>query len=184
MKTLEQWKFFGIKTYKGLALFTYLIILSSLFVGNPLNKILPSQDLHAVLFLIGMVLVGLSCFFHFKTLPTWRTRVVYFGLAAIALMFFLRLSLNERSHLIEYCVLTVFVFNAFEEKGMPSIKRYTHTFFVCFILGVLDEFFQYFMPKRVMDVEDIVFNTLAISFVLLNHLGIQQIKKWGKKKLS
>ena len=184
MKTQEQWNFLGIKTYTGLAIFTYTAILSTLFTGNPLRKVLPSQDLHAVLFLIGMLLVGSSCALNFRSLPSWRGRAVYFGIAALLLMFFLRLSLNERSHLIEYSILSLFVFNAFEKKGWTKYKRYRSTFGLCFGLGVLDELLQYFLPNRVMDGEDIVFNTLAIGFVLLNHLVMEWIKKWVKKKPS
>ena len=184
MKKIDQWRFLGIKTYKNLAVFTYVLILSTLFIGNPLREILPSQDLHAVLFLAGMLLVGLSCLFNYNTLPSWRSRAVYFGLAALFLMFFLRLSLQERSHLIEYCILTLFVFNALEIKTIPKIKRYFFTFFLCFALGAFDEILQHFLPDRVMDAEDVFFNTLAISFVLLNHFLVEQIKKWGKKKPS
>lgn len=184
MNTDEKWNFFGIKTYTGLAIVTYSIILSTLFIGNPLNKIFPNQDFHALLFLLGMLLIGLSCILNFKTLPTWRGRTVYVGIAAIALLFFLRLSLNERSHLIEYCILALFVFNAFEKKGVLKHKLYFYSFGVCFCLGVLDELFQYFLPNRVMDTEDVFFNTLAIVFVLLHHFTIGWIKKWNKKKPS
>lgn len=184
MKTQEKWNLFGIKTYRALAIFTYAVILSTLFTGNPLRNVLPSQDLHAVLFLTGMILIGSSCILNLRNLPSWRGRAVYLGIAAILLLFFLRLSLNERSHLIEYCILTVFVFNAFDKKGWGKYKRYRSTFGVCFGLGVLDELLQYFLPNRVLDGEDIVFNTLAISIVLFNHFISQWAKKWIKKKPS
>lgn len=91
-------------------------------------------------------------------------------LAAYALLFVRMALVTERSHLIEYSVLAVFVYEALHERRsqgrrvpVPGLLAWGLTTAV----GVLDECIQAFLPSRVFDTEDIVFNTLAAAMAVV-----------------
>ena len=167
--------------YAGLVL---VVIISTLVFGRPLLGILGNQDIQAVIFLLGMVLVGATIIVHgLKTRPSKTEIVIWIGLAAVFLMFFLRLGLPERSHLMEYSVLAIFVHRALIERasqGNQVLKPAILAFSATLIIGVLDECIQIFLPSRVFDPNDILFNSFAAFMAIGLSLGLQ----WARKKIS
>ena len=139
----------------------------------------------AVFFLLGMFLVG-------ATIVTQGVRVrigkaeiaVAMGIVAAYLMVFTRMAiLEERSHLIEYGVLGVFIYEALSERArqgrqvpLPPVVAALLTA----ALGVIDEGIQWFLPDRVFDPQDILFNLLAGTMAI----GAVMALAWARRRTS
>ncbi len=164
-----------------------ITIFLTLFVGKPLEKYLMSQNLQAVLFLGGMALVALTIFSHGAHL---RIREMDFailiGLVAIYFMFFFRLGAPERSHLIEYSVLAVFIHGALAERAnhfqFPSWRAALLAGFITIAIGSIDESLQIFLPHRVFDVNDIIFNGLVAILAIGASMILNKVQLRLRKK--
>lgn len=157
-------------------------IFSTLFIGQPLFKLLANQNLQAAYFLLGMALVGATIIVHgLKTKSSKFEISLWLGLAGVYTMLFLRLGLPERSHLMEYSVLAVFIHKAISER-INQGKRIPFpaflSFLITFLIGVMDECLQIFLPNRVFDPEDIVFNGMAAAMAI----GASSLLSWGRRK--
>ena len=112
-----------------------------------------------VVILVAIVTQGL------KTKPTGPEIGVALGVAAAYLMVFVRMAVpTERSHLIEYGVVALIIHEALRERAdhgrhvpAPALLAILTTSLV----GTLDECIQWFVPSRVFDRVDILFNVLA-----------------------
>ena len=170
------------KRYWVLVALVFLAILIVLFVGSPLLSLFNDQNHQAILFVAGMILSGFAILaYGIKSKKIKREIGIILGLAAVFLMLFLRLGLSERSHVIEYSVLTLFVFMAFEERAKNSSTANSpifNTLMFTLPVGVFDEGIQSLLPDRVFDINDVVFNTL----VSISTVGILILIKWIRKK--
>ncbi len=112
-----------------------------------------------VVILVAIVTQGL------KTKPTGPEIGVALGVAAAYLMVFVRMAVpTERSHLIEYGVVALIIHEALRERAsqgrrvpVPALLAVLATS----LIGTLDECIQWFVPSRVFDRVDIMFNVLA-----------------------
>ena len=138
--------------------------------------------LEASSFLFGMLLVGAAIFTQrVKTRPGWSELGVWLGVAAAYLMVFVRMaSPVERSHLIEYGVVAVFVHEALIERSgrggrvwLPAVVAVV----VTVLLGWLDEGIQAILPNRVYDIQDVVFNTLAAVMAVAARVAIAWVRR-------
>lgn len=167
-----------------LALMVLLLIFSTLFVGQPLLEYFGDQNLRAIIFLTVMILIGAAILFHaLKTRPSRIEIAIWLGMAAIFIMFFLRLGMPERSHLIEYAVLAILIHKAIDERIgrekqilIPALIAIVITF----LIGVLDECIQIFLPDRVFDIQDILFNGMVVSMAI----GFRLVFTWVRKHFS
>ena len=164
------------------AAITYLAILTSIVLGTPFQKWLWGQDVQAVLFLLGMLLTGITIIvFGLKLRPRSPELILWLGFATIGVMLIFRLGAPERSHLMEYGVLAIFIYKALTLRHstkslvFPALPAFVLTSF----LGALDEGIQFFIPNRVFDTEDILFNMLAAFMAVGGSLVLQ----WARKKL-
>ena len=158
------------KLYWLCACIVVAVIYTILFIPHPLVAFFKDQNTQAVIFLCGMFLTGLTIIFHaIKLRPGNKELSIWIGIAAVTLMLFLRLGIPERSHLIEYSILAIFIYNALIERKKGG-KRLPKTALIAIILsfsvGVLDEAIQHFLPHRVFDPMDILFNGLVIVFAI------------------
>lgn len=167
--------------YTGLVL---LAILSTLMFGHPLLGIFGSQNVQAVIFVLGMLLTGTTILIYgLKTRPGRTEVVIWIGFAAVYLMLFLRLGLPERSHLMEYSVLAIFIHLALVERAKQGKKVPAPAllaFGLTLLTGVLDEGVQYFLPDRVFDPYDIMFN----AFAAFAAIGSGMLLRWIRRKMS
>ncbi len=172
---------------KQLWFWVALVILGiflSLFIGRPLLELFSNQDIQAVFFLLGMALTGIIILVHGLKRKTRRTELILLlGIITVYLMLFLRLGLPERSHLIEYSILAIFIHNALHERFRENkgiYKPLLLSFVIAFLIGVMDELIQIFLPDRVFDLTDILFNgiviTVALTFNLILTLVSQRYK--------
>lgn len=97
-------------------------------------------------------------------------------------MLMFRLGAPERSHLIEYCSLTLCLHRALSLRwnGKPWLWIALATGLIALSIGVLDEVLQVFLPQRVFALEDIFFNSLAVFATLT----IQALGGWVKGERS
>lgn len=161
-----------------------IIIFSTLFIGRPFLKLLENQFIQSLFFLFGMFMIGITTIAHALTLQSKKFGIaIWLGFLAIYVLIFLRLGLAERSHLIEYGVLAVFIHKALIERfhHINKVKKsgwLALTFII--LIGVIDESIQLFLPDRIFDSYDIVFNCLAAIMTI----GAVMLIDWFVKKLN
>lgn len=176
------------KRYWFAAALVLFAILATLAFGRPLQHMLRSQALQAVFFVAGMLLVAVAVLIHgFKVKPDKKEIALWIGLAAVYTMFVFRLGAPERSHLIEYSVLAIFIHKALIERYHATkkvLKPALIAFVTTAIIGVLDEGVQYFIPNRHFDPVDIVFNCLAALMAVGGTLAIQFARILFRKKIK
>lgn len=158
----------------------WLAILSLLFLGQPLLKILSDQGVQAALFVWGMLLVGVIVAIHAFKGKLGKVEIIFWLSALVILsMVFLRLGLSERSHLIEYSVLGVLIHSALLERQNqistiwnPSLLAVLLTI----LLGIIDELLQLLAPHRIFDFNDIIFNSVAAIFAVGSRVVVNFIR--------
>ena len=162
--------FFASARERRLWLWTLAVVIaiySTLFFGSTVAGVLREGGLiEASIFLGAMVLVGATVLAQgLRARPGGVEVTVALGVAVVYLLVLMRLaSPVERSHLIEYSVLAVFVYEALTERAshgrlvpVPPLLAILATALV----GTIDEGVQWLLPDRVYDPVDIVFNVLA-----------------------
>ncbi len=140
-------------------------IFASLGFSGSLVDLLTDDNVAAVAFGIALLLVSAAVLSQgLQSKPGGAEIAVAFGISAVILMLLLRLTLAERTHLIEYGVLAVFVHAALTERmeqGRHVRAPALIAVFLVAAIGLLDESIQLALPHRVFDPEDLLFNTLA-----------------------
>lgn len=137
---------------------------------------------------LGLLLVGilgayfLTYLIFQKEVRKGSVYIAFFliSLACLALLKYMCVTGAERFHLLLYGILSCVVFWALKldvRKG----TAYYYTVIVVFVLGVIDELIQGFLPMRVFDIKDIFMNWLSggmgvlfILFVLRPNLSKQE----------
>jgi VanZ family protein len=86
----------------------------------------------------------------------------------------------ERTHLIEYGVVAVFIYEALAERvtqgrhvPMPALLAVLITV----LIGIADECLQAFLPSRVFDPRDILFNSLAAVMTVVASVFLGWVRK-------
>ena len=134
------------------------------------------------LFLVGATVVTQGL----KARPGGAEIAVALGVTAAYLMVFFRMvSLEERTHLIEYGVVGVFIYEALAERAshgrrvpLPPLLAILATA----ALGLLDEGIQLFLPSRVFDPVDILFNLLAGAMSVAASVALAWARRWSRRR--
>ncbi|MBN2620133.1 VanZ family protein [candidate division WOR-3 bacterium] len=75
---------------------------------------------------------------------------------------------RDFSHVFAYAFVTFLLFRGFTQKGkVVKINHFVYTSSLLFVLCMLDETIQAFMPSRGFEVTDIMLNLLSAALVLL-----------------
>ena len=134
-------------------------------------------------FFFCMALSGLTVLLHGLARRPGRTELaIWSGLVAVYLLLILRLGVPERTHLMEYSVLAVFVHMALSERQKDKTRFLLvglMAFVLVFSIGVMDEVVQFFLPSRVYDPIDILFNGLAACLAIVSSMILQ----WARIKI-
>jgi VanZ family protein len=87
---------------------------------------------------------------------------------------------EERTHLIEYSLVAILIYQALVERKrngrqvpFPTLLAFTATV----ILGLLDESIQWNLPNRVFDWVDVGFNTLAALMAIGVSLALVYVRR-------
>ncbi len=140
-------------------------IFASLGFSGSLEDLVDDDNVAAVVFGLALLLVAATVLTRgLQSIPGGAEIAVAFGIAAVVLMVLLRLTLAERTHLIEYGVLAVFIHAALTERvnqgrrvPLPALIAIV----AATLIGIIDESIQLALPYRVFDPEDMLFNSLA-----------------------
>jgi VanZ family protein len=148
---------------------------------------LHNYDLLAVFFVTGMLLVGATIVTQGLTVRPGGTEIVItLGLIATFFMAATRITLlEERSHLIEYSIVAVFIYEALKERkshGAYVPNPGLIAIIATSIIGIIDEAIQAFLPSRVFDPQDISFNIFAAIFAIIASLILSWFRKWIRKR--
>ncbi len=164
------------------ALSVLAAILTTLVIGRPLQRLLMDQNMQFAFFLLSMILTGATIIMHgLKVRPSKTEMVICVGLAAVYIKINFRLGAAERSHLIEYGVLAIFIHKALIERLSNKnklLRQALIAFALTTLIGVFDEGVQMFLPSRVFDLRDMLFNSLAAFMAIGGSMFLQ----WARNK--
>ena len=136
----------------------------SLGLGSRLVGVI-NEKLLAAAFIVCLILVAVSVLTQgLRVRPRGREIGVVTGIVAVYVLLGVRLAIPERSHLMEYGVLAVFVYEALRERvanGRRVLLPAVSAFVATALVGVIDESLQGILPNRVFDWNDLLFNCLA-----------------------
>jgi len=160
-------------------------IYALIFIGQPLAGQLRDREILTNGFWLAIFLVIATIAWHgWKRRFTYMEIGIWIGVITIYLLGFLRMAVpEERSHLIEYSVLAIFIHEALKERlrnGKYVWKPALFSIIIASIIGLLDELIQLFIPARVFDPIDIFFNTLAAFLAISSSTAIS----WARKKVK
>lgn len=141
-------------------------IFSTLGLARKLSAVLGDSGLNVGLFILGCFLVLAAVITQgLQARPSGLEIGIALGVLAAYLLVFVRMAIpTERSHLIEYGVVALFIHEALLERASQGRKVPTPALLAILaaaLLGVLDEGIQGLIPNRVLDPVDMLFNTLA-----------------------
>lgn len=158
-------------------------IYSTLGLARMLTGLLRDRGLLEGAFVLGFLLVLTTIVTQgLKTRPGGVEVAVALGIAATYLMVFVRMAIpEERTHLIEYGVVAVFIYEAFSERkrnGRRVPVPYLLAVGFTALLGWLDEGIQAVLPNRVYDIRDVGFNALAGLMAVTASLVLERVQRW------
>ena len=140
-------------------------------------------DFTVGLFLLCMFLVGVTILTQgLRVRPGGAEVAVAIGVATAYLLVFTRMTIpTERSHLIEYSIVGVLIYEALSERrsgGRSVPLPPVLAVLVTVALGALDEGIQWLLPNRVFDPVDILFNTLAGTMAVAGSVALTWARRW------
>jgi len=163
------------------ALAVLAAICAAAFLAGSLVDVIGSQTLLGVAFAAGfglavLVVVGLALA-HRSRSEVW----VALGVAATYLMIPVRSGVPslERTHLFEYGLLAVLVYEAMaERRANGRAVRFPGlvAVFSATMLGWMDEAVQGLIPSRVYDVRDVVVNALAAVIAVASAATLRWVR--------
>lgn len=161
----------------GWTLAVVVAIYSTLGLARTLAGILREEGLLVAAFASGMVLVGATVLvLGLRRRPGGAEIGIALGIATAYYMVMVRMALpEERTHLIEYGVVAVFIHEALKERagqGRPVPIPALVAVLGASVVGVIDECIQAFLPSRVFDTEDILFNVLAATMAVASSVAL------------
>ncbi|MCY4112120.1 MAG: VanZ family protein [Chloroflexi bacterium] len=158
-------------------------IYSTLGLATTLAGLLSDAGVLTPLFVLAMLLIAAAVVTRGLT---WRPGgaeiAVALGVAAVYGLVFVRMALEtERSHLIEYGVVALLIYEALTERAsrgrrvpVPALLA----FLAAVVVGTVDEGIQAWLPVRVFDPLDILFNALAAFMAVAGSVALA----WARRR--
>ena len=163
------------------ALAVVALIFASLGFSGRIVDLLSDDNVAAVGFGLALLLVAATILTDgLQTRPSGVEAAVAFGVAAVILLVLLRLTLTERSHLIEYGVLAVFIHAALTERveqGRQLPVPAVLAIIAAAAIGTIDEAIQLALPQRIFDPVDMLFNALAAATAVAAGLLLARVRR-------
>ncbi len=146
-----------------------------------------SQDVLGAGFFICLLLVmAIIVTQGLKTRPGRAEVGLALGIAVVFFLMFARMNISaaERTHLLEYCVVGVLIYEALKERTrqgrhvpVPALLAILATS----IVGTLDESIQAILPNRVFDPIDILANFLGGVTAIGTMAVLGWVRLWLRK---
>lgn len=163
-----------------------IAIYSTLGLAATLAGVLRERGKLDLIFVLCFFLVMITIITQgLKKRPGGTEIGVAIGIIAVYLLVFVRMGIPvvERTHLIEYGVVAIFIYEALMERRnrgrhipAPALLAVLATTLV----GTIDECIQFFLPSRVFDPIDFLFNFLAALMSVAASLALG----WARRKTS
>ena len=165
------------------------VVLVAIFSTLGLAGALRNRGLLDDSFMVGLLLIGAAILtLARKTRPGGVEIGIALGVAAVYLLLFLRMAIpEERSHLIEYSVVAVLIYQALVERranGRAVPTPAVLAVAVTALLGWIDEGIQALLPGRFYDLRDVGFNALAGLMSIAASLAISRAGRRGRARRS
>lgn len=178
--------FFASKREQRLWLWTLAIIVAiyaTLGFAPKLAGALREQGLLEAAFGVALLLVIATVVAQALRLrPRGLEVAVALGVAACYMLVFVRMAVpEERTHLIEYGVVGLFIHEALIERarhGRRVLAPPVLAIVATALVGALDEGIQAVLPSRVFDLRDIVFNFLGGAMAV----GASVALAWARRR--
>lgn len=172
----------------GWAFAAVVAIYSTLGLAVKVAEALRGEGLLGALFGLGFLLVlGMILTQGLKTRPRGVEIGIALGIAAVYLLVLVRLALPaaERSHLIEYGVVGILVYEALAERAangravpLPALLA----ILVTGLLGVGDEVIQGLLSNRSFETTDILVNILAGGLAISADALLGWARRWRQAR--
>ena len=169
----DRSSFFSSTRERRLWLFTAAVVAGiylTLGLASTLAQKFYNQDVAAFVFLSLMFLVALTVLLvALNVRPSGAEIGIGLGIVTVYLWVLLRMTIPERSHLIEYSIVAAFIYAALVERrnqGRSVLFPEVFAILATTLVGTADEFIQLFLPSRVFDPTDILFNFLAATMAV------------------
>ena len=152
-------------------------IYSTLGPAQLLVAMLRERNLLRISFALILVMISVAIIWRWvKQPPDWRELGVWLAAAAVYTFAFFRVeTLEERSHLIEYSLVVILIYQALLERARQG-RHVPYPVALAFgssvALGFLDEGIQAILPKRVFDLVDVGFNALAAFMAIVVSMAL------------
>ena len=164
------------------ALVIVVAIYSTLGLARTLADELRNRELIDAAFFVGLfLLMGAVLVQGLKKRPSRDEVGIALAVAGVYLTVMLRMLIpEERSHLMEYSVVALFVHEALLERARhrPVRRPALLAILITSVVGVLDECIQWFLPGRVFDYRDILFNLLAAVMAVSASAAL----RWARRR--
>jgi len=111
----------------------------------------------------GLVILFAALIFYFSSLPHPIPEILEGSLLDRLLNYSIQIGL---AHAVEYAILSLLLFRALYTTKVKNAAVYAAI--IAILYGVSDEIHQYFVPGRVCDLIDVLFNSIgavAVQFV-------------------
>jgi VanZ family protein len=175
------------------ALIVLIAIYATLFFGGRMIDFMVERRLiEQSVFYLFLLLVIAFLISGWKSSNKRIEYWIYIGVIAVYSMAFLRMDLTtaERSHMFEYGLLSILIYEALIERRRNGVKVKMPAFLSILsvgTIGLIDESIQYFIPYRVFDIVDIGFNYFASAFGVMTSIGVSWLQRfftnWFNKKI-
>ena len=158
-------------------------IYSTLGLARTLVEHLGNDFVSIWLFLLGCILVLAAVVTQgLRVRPGGAEIAIALGVAAALLLILVRMSVpTERSHLVEYGVLALFIHEALRERASRGRRVRAPALLAAAaasLVGVIDEGIQRLIPSRVFDPTDILFNVLAAAMAVTASVAL----RWARRR--
>jgi hypothetical protein len=165
------------------ALAVVIAIYSTLGLARTLAGQLRTHGLLESLFMVSFLLVGAVILaYGLKVRPGGLEIGVALGVAAVYILIFVRMATpEERTHLIEYGVLSVFIYEALKERASQGRRVPVPALLAVIaasLIGLIDENIQAFLPNRTYDERDLLFNVLAAVMAVAASMALSYARRW------
>ncbi len=167
------------------ALAVVVAIYSTLGLAATLANALRDRGLIDDFFVFSFLLVLATILTQgLKVRPRGLEIGIALGIVAAYLMVFVRMAIpvEERTHLIEYGVVAIFIYEALAERASQERRVPVPALLAILIttlIGILDECIQAFLPNRVFDPRDILFNFLAGVMAVIASVALGWARQRG-----
>lgn len=158
------------------------VLFATLGLARQWADALRSEGLLAAVFWVGFLMIlGAIAVQGLRRRPGRLEVGLALGVAGAYLIALLRLAIpEERTHLIEYSVVALLVYEALRERStsrpvpMPGLLAIAITA----AIGLADEGVQWLLPGRVFDLRDVAFNALAAVLAV----GGSGLLAWARRR--